>query len=139
MAPVPPAPVAAGERPVPKTVLIAEDNALNRRLFADVLAEAGYRVQEAADGNAALAAARSAPPALLLLDIDLPDLSGLVVAQRLCAELADAAPVIIAVSGHPAAMMAGRVMESGCDAWLAKPVRPDALTAAVRRHIGMPV
>jgi len=123
---------------VAKTVLIAEDNALNRALFADILRQDGYAVREAADGPAALAAAREGPPALLLLDMDLPRLHGSVVARRLRADPACAGLTILAVSAHPPGATAREAGESGCDDWLAKPVRPDVLSRAVRAWIGAP-
>lgn len=121
---------------MPKTILIAEDNGLNRRLFSDVLRRAGYHVFEVEDGPAAVAAARAEAPALLLLDMDLPGLSGGEVARRLRAEGSRAGLRIIAISAHSGPAIAREALASGCDASMTKPVRPDALVAAVAGCIG---
>jgi len=121
---------------VPKTVLIAEDNGLNRQLFSDVLRNAGYHVLEVADGPAAVTAARAEMPALLLLDMDLPGLSGGQVARRLRAGEGQARLRIIAISAHSGPAIAREALASGCDASMTKPVRPDALVAAVAGCIG---
>jgi two-component system, cell cycle response regulator DivK len=60
-----------------KTILNVEDNEFNRKIVRQLLAKTSYRLREAADGEAGMAAARESPPDLILMDIQLPKISGL--------------------------------------------------------------
>jgi two-component system cell cycle response regulator DivK len=124
------------ERPVTGLVVIAEDNALNLRLFADVLRGAGYRVAEAGNGAEALARVNELRPDLLLLDLDLPRMAGDQVARALRGDPRHARLPILLVSAHAREIAERRAAGAGCDGWLQKPVRPDALLAAVVAQIG---
>ena len=119
-----------------ETVLIAEDNALNRRLFVDVLTDLGYRVETAADGLAALERARDCDPALILLDLELPRLPGLEVARRLRAEPKFSATPIIAVSAFVSGREKLRAQRCGCTDYLPKPLRLETLISTVRGCLG---
>lgn len=124
------------ERRLAKTVLIAEDNALNRRLFADVLRGCGFAVVEAADGAEALAGAAEHRPDLLLLDMDMPRVGGDEVARRLRADPMFAGVPILAISAHSGEAANAFALHADCDAWLQKPIRPNALIDAVESRIG---
>ncbi len=123
-----------------RTVLVVEDNELNRRLFTHVLRLAEYEVIEAADGAEALDRARRARPDLILLDMELPRVPGLEVVRRLRAD--PAPPPVLAVSAFVAESTARHARAAGCVGYLAKPVSPGALLAAVERALearGAPV
>ena len=118
-----------------RTVLVVEDNELNRRLFTHVLRLADYEVIEAADGAEALDRARRARPDLILLDMELPRVPGLEVVRRLRADRERPAPPILAVSAFVAESMARHARAAGCVGYLPKPVSPGALIAAVGRAL----
>ncbi|MBI3707191.1 MAG: response regulator [Proteobacteria bacterium] len=105
-----------------KTVLIVEDNDLNMKLFSHLLSVRGYSTLHARDGRDALILARTHRPDLILMDIELPEVSGLEVTQRLKqdSELKDIP--VVAVTAF--AMLKGERMASqgGCDAFLSKPI-----------------
>ncbi|MEM1346497.1 MAG: response regulator [Pseudomonadota bacterium] len=119
-----------------KTVLIVEDNALNRRLFHEVLSDAGYLVLEVVDGESAIEHCLAAPPDLMLLDLGLPRLAGFEVVRRLRANPDFPRIPIIAVSAFVSGSDVQAALESGCDDHAPKPLRPEELRRLVLRHIG---
>ena len=111
-------------------ILVVEDNEDLLEVFRWVLESAGYTVSTAVNGEAALACVRGAQrPRLVLLDLTLPDMSGLELVARLKAEPALADIPIVVVSGLPVADVGGIPR-------LVKPVAPDDLLAAVGRYVG---
>ncbi|MGF1445665.1 MAG: response regulator [Pikeienuella sp.] len=116
---------------MPRRILVVEDNALNRRLFAHVLDMAGFRVVEAADGTAGLAAVEQERPDLVLLDLDLPGLSGFEILSRIRADGSFDGMPVLAVSAIVTQSTEARVLALGCAAYLPKPVRPSELLAAI--------
>ena len=112
-------------------ILIIEDNALNMKLFRDLLRAQGYQVLEAMDGLAGLDLARAETPDLILLDIHLPDVSGLEVAAKLKAEprTRDIPILVITASLLPEAEQSA--VSSGCDAFLRKPIAISEFRATV--------
>jgi two-component system cell cycle response regulator DivK len=117
-----------------KTVLIVEDDDLNLRFFADLLESEGYRTRTAQTGDDALAAARAEPPDLILLDIELPERSGLDVAQELRADDALGRVPVVALTAHASAHYADRIRRSGCRGHIAKPVTMRGFLDAVRKY-----
>lgn len=108
-------------------VLLVEDDSLLRGAFRILLEEAGYRVLEA--GSAAEALARSAVdrPAVVVLDLGLPDRPGLEVARRLRAEPGTCQIPIIALTGHAGTAERRACLDAGCTHYFAKPLAPRAL------------
>src|SRR3989304_3675146 len=105
-----------------KTVLIVEDNDLNMKLFHDLLEAHGYNTIETKDGREALKLAREHRPDLILLDIQLPEGSGLEVTKWIKEDASLKKFPVIAV---PAFAMKGdeeKIREGGCEAYLAKPI-----------------
>src|SRR3712207_5752693 len=105
-------------------VVIADDDASTREWLSTLLVGAGFETREAATGPDALAAARASPTALVLLDVNLPGLSGYEVCHELKAEFGDLLPVLF-VSGErtePYDRAAGILI--GGDDYLVKPVAP---------------
>ena len=105
------------------------------RVLAAILAEEGCDAAVARDGREALALALATAPALILMDVLLPDLDGPEVCRRLQADLATARIPIIFVTGTPTALAGGRL--DGCDhrGILRKPVSIEELLAIVERHL----
>jgi two-component system, cell cycle response regulator DivK len=113
-----------------KRLLIVEDNDLNRDLLVQLFEDA-YELELAADGESALAAVAAGNADLILMDVELPRLSGLDVAEELRAAGADLP--IVAVS---AGVMEGdreRALEAGCNEFVAKPIDAPALIDLVAR------
>jgi len=113
------------------TILIVDDNAVYSRLIADILSEADYQVQIAEDGPTALRMIAAAPPALVVLDLMLPGMSGRDVLARLRRPGIPNLPIII-ISANPAAH---ELLSQGANAVLIKPLMFDELLACVSAHI----
>jgi len=132
--PVPPAPSAAPSGTAARRILVVEDNADAREMLHHLLRLAGHAVTEATDGPGGLAAALRERPDIALIDVGLPGFDGYELARRLRA--ADAGVYLVALTGYGQPDDRRRAMEAGFDAHLVKPVRPEALLAAI--HAGSP-
>ncbi|HEY7549999.1 MAG TPA: response regulator [Hyphomicrobiaceae bacterium] len=121
---------------MPKTVMIVEDNELNMKLFHDLLAAHGYRTLQTRTGMEALRLARQQRPDLILMDIQLPEVSGLEVTKWLKddEELADIP--VIAVTAFAMKGDEERIRRGGCEAYISKPISIASFLDAVRRHLG---
>ena len=118
-----------------KNVLIVEDNELNMKLFKDVLSLQGYGCLTSRDGRDTVDLVRKYHPDLILMDINLPDVSGFELAQKLKADGSCKGIPIIAVTAFAMKGDEERVVESGCDSYMTKPVVLDQFLAAVRRYL----
>lgn len=98
-----------------------------REAFRLMLEDSGYRVQEAGTGAAARAAVRAQPPELILLDLGLPDVSGLDLARELSQDPETADVVIVALTGRVGADEKQACLAAGCKAYFAKPLSPKEL------------
>jgi two-component system cell cycle response regulator DivK len=107
--------------PAPKTVLVVEDNELNLRLLNDLLEYQGYTVIATRLGEPALGLARQYKPDLILMDIQLPDISGMEATQRLKSDEETRTIPIIAVTAFAMSGDQAKILASGCDAYLSKP------------------
>jgi two-component system cell cycle response regulator DivK len=123
-------------RGLSKTVMIVEDNELNMKLFHDLLAAQGYRTLQTRTGMEALRLAREQRPDLILMDIQLPEVSGLEVTKWLKddEELADIP--VIAVTAFAMKGDEERIRRGGCEAYISKPISIASFLDAVRRHLG---
>ena len=113
-----------------------EDNEDNRIIYSTVLRHVGYDVLEAEDGVQAIALARSARPALILMDISIPQLDGWEATRVLREDPDTRAIPIIALTAHALADDREKAAQMGFTAYLAKPVEPRAVVAEVQRWIG---
>jgi two-component system nitrate/nitrite response regulator NarL len=123
------------------TILIADDDAETRALVAGVLQKAGYAVIEVENGDEAIDAAREELPRLVVLEVNLPALSGYEVCHQLREQYGAGLPIIL-ISGErtePFDRVAGILI--GADDYVVKPLAPDELLARVRRLVrsAMPV
>lgn len=105
-----------------RRILVVEDNPMNLKLFQDVLAAYGYDVTAAETGQQALDSVRDTLPDLVILDIQLPDISGLEIAKRFKADDRLKAIPIIAVTSFAMAGDEERALAAGCDAYITKPI-----------------
>ena len=116
--------MAAPQRPAStrKRVLVVEDNPLNMKLFSAMIAAEGYEVLEAKSGHDGLVMAQDQHPDLIIMDIQLPGMSGLEVTQSLKADAATHDIPIIATTAFATRGDEEIIMASGCDAYMAKPI-----------------
>jgi DNA-binding response OmpR family regulator len=114
---------------VVKTVLVVDDELKILQLARDYLEHAGFTVLTASDGKTALAAARSAKPNLMVLDLGLPDLDGLDVTRALRKE-SNIPIIMLTARGEETDKLIG--LELGADDYLTKPFSPKELVARVR-------
>lgn len=119
--------------PVAKRILVVEDNDLNRKLFCDVLRANGFEVEPVADGELVLNAARAFAPDLVLMDIQLPHVSGLDLIAALKQDRALAEVPVLAVTAYAGKGDEERIRDAGAADYLAKPVSIGPFMAAVRR------
>ena len=115
-----------------KRILVVEDNDLNRKLFCDVLRASGFEVEPVADGELVMNAARAFDPDLVIMDIQLPGVSGvdLISAMRRDGALADTP--ILAVTAYAGKGDEERIRDAGATGYLSKPVSIGPFMAAVR-------
>ncbi len=118
-----------------KTVLIVEDNELNMKLFHDLLEAHGYNTIEARTGPEALRLATERRPDLILMDIQLPEVSGLEVTQKIKndEELVDIP--IIAVTAFAMKGDEERIRQGGCEDYIAKPISVSTFLEKVKRYL----
>lgn len=117
-------------------ILHVEDNQYNRKIIRDLLSKNGYEIMEAHNGEAALDALARRRPDLILMDIQLPKLSGLEVTRRIRADSSLAQIPIIAITSFALSGDDRVALEAGCSAYIAKPFRPRDLLEMIRRFLG---
>ena len=103
-------------------VLIVEDNPLNMKLFSAMVGSQGYDVLQAGDGRAALDLAHQEHPDLIIMDLQLPEISGLEVTHSLKADSDTSSIPIIATTAYALYGSEEKIRESGCDGYMAKPI-----------------
>lgn len=116
-----------------KTILYVEDNEMNRQIVRDLLKRTSYRLIEAHDGEAGVATALEKRPDLILMDVQLPKMSGLDATRRLRAEAATAKTPIIAITSFALSGDDKKAIEAGATAYLAKPYSPRDLLGLIRK------
>jgi len=116
-----------------KTILYVEDNEPNRMIVRDLLKRTSYQLIEAHDGEAGVAKALEARPDLILMDIQLPKISGMEAIRRLRAEAATANTPIVAITSFALSGDDQKAKDAGATAYLAKPYSPFDLLKLVRK------
>ena len=119
-----------------KRILIVEDNDLNMRLLKDVLEAQGYCVAGIGEGGTAVDLACRFRPDLILLDIQLPDISGLEACRRLKQQAETQAIPVIAVTAFAMAGDERRARDSGCDGYVTKPIILPPFLAMISKLVG---
>ncbi len=106
-----------------RTVLIVEDNELNMRLFSDLLESSGYQTLKCTDGAKAVGLALEHAPNLIVMDIQLPEVSGLDITRWLKDDERTQGIPILAVTAFAMRTDELLVREAGCEAYLSKPIQ----------------
>ena len=106
----------------PKRILIVEDNDLDLKLLKDILETRGYETFQTGDGLEAIHLASAYPPDLILMDIQLPEISGLEVTRRLKGDARSRHIPIVAVTAFAMGWHEREALDSGCDAYISKPI-----------------
>lgn len=120
---------------MPKKILIVEDNELNMKLFADLLEAHGYETQQTREGLKAIGMARTFQPDLILMDIQLPEVSGLEVTKWIKDDKTLADIPIVAVTAFAMKGDEKRIRDGGCEAYIAKPISITSFLATVRKFV----
>lgn len=119
-----------------KTVLIVEDNDLNMKLFHDLLDAHGYRTLQTKDGMEALSLAREHKPDLILMDIQLPEVSGLEVTKWIKEDDSLKTIPVVAVTAFAMKGDEEKIRDGGCEAYIAKPISVQQFLETVKRFLG---
>ena len=119
-----------------KTVLIVEDNELNMKLFHDLLEAHGYRTLQSRNGFDAMDVARADRPDLILMDIQLPEVSGLEVTKWLKEDDELRSIPVIAVTAFAMKGDEERIRQGGCEAYISKPISVGKFLETVRAYVG---
>jgi two-component system, cell cycle response regulator DivK len=128
-------PGRTGTRPLRRRVLIVEDNDLNMKLFNDLLVAHGYDTLQTKDGVEALALARQHRPDLILMDIQLPEVSGLEVTKWIKEDKSLSMIPIIAVTAFAMKGDREKVRDGGCEDYIAKPISVASFLQTVERFL----
>jgi len=115
-----------------KTILYVEDNEMNRKIVRDLLKRTKYQLVEAFDGEAGVAKALELKPDLILMDIQLPKISGMEATRRLRADPATANIPIVTITSFALSGDEQKAKEAGATAYLAKPYSPFDLLKLIR-------
>jgi two-component system cell cycle response regulator DivK len=120
---------------MPKTVLIVEDNELNMKLFNDLLEAHGYATIQTKSGVEAVELARRHRPNLILMDIQLPEVSGLEVTQWLKDDEELRSIPIVAITAFAMKGDEEKIRQGGCEAYLSKPISVVKFLVTVRNYV----
>lgn len=120
---------------MPKKILIVEDNELNMKLFHDLLDAHGYKTLRTRDGMKALKMAKKHKPDLILMDIQLPEVSGLEVTKWLKADEEVADIPVVAVTAFAMRGDEKRIRAGGCEAYLSKPISVASFLKTIRKFV----
>jgi two-component system cell cycle response regulator DivK len=119
-----------------KTVLVVEDNELNMKLFHDLLEANGYDIVQTRNGLEAIDLAREHKPDLILMDIQLPEVSGLEVTKWIKEDDDLRSIPVIAVTAFAMKGDEERIRQGGCEAYLSKPISVAKFIETVKSYIG---
>jgi two-component system cell cycle response regulator DivK len=118
-----------------KTVLVVEDNELNMRLFHDLLLAQGYRILSSRDGVDALRMAREHNPDLVLMDIQLPEVSGLEITKWIKEDESLRHIPVVAVTALAMKGDEEKIRQGGCEAYIAKPISVASFLDTIQRYL----
>ncbi|GJQ24630.1 MAG: response regulator [Planctomycetia bacterium] len=118
-----------------KNVMVVEDNEKNRKLMRVVLKSKGYAVIEAATGEEALNLLKNQKPNIILMDIQLPGIDGLTLIKLIKADAMTKEIPIIAVTAYAMKGDEQKILETGCDAYVSKPINTQELPLIIEKYI----
>jgi len=121
-----------------KQVMIVEDNELNMKLFRDLIEASGFRTIETRNGMEALDLARQHKPDLILMDIQLPEVSGLEVTKWLKEDDDLHQIPVIAVTAFAMKGDEERIRQGGCEAYISKPISVPSFIRTIKTYLGEP-
>lgn len=119
-------------KPLGRKILVVEDNELNLKLFCDLLRAHGYEAEPVRDGREAPERARAFAPDLVVMDIQMPHVSGLELIERFKADAELKRPPILAVTAYAAKGDEERIREAGAEGYVSKPISVMNFVEAVR-------
>lgn len=112
-------------------ILIADEIVDTRQMYAEYLEFVGYRVEQARTGQEAVALAQALVPALIVMDLSMPDIDGCEATRRLKADVRTSTIPVVVVSGHVMGPVKERAIAAGADAFVTKPCLPDDLSTKI--------
>ena len=118
-----------------KTILIVEDNELNMKLFNDLLQAHGYNTLQAKDGRVVVEMTRKNRPDLILMDIQLPEISGLEITKMLKADDDLKSIPVVAVTAFAMRGDEQKIRNGGCDGYIAKPISVASFLQTVSKFL----
>ena len=118
-----------------KTILIVEDNELNMKLFNDLLQAHGYNTLQTKDGREVMEIARRSRPDLILMDIQLPEISGLEITKMLKADDDLRDIPVVAVTAFAMKGDEQKIRSGGCDGYIAKPISVASFLQTVSKFL----
>jgi len=118
-----------------ETILIVEDNLLNRKLVEAILKPLGYRLLTAVNGEEGIEVATRERPDLILMDLQLPKVSGYDATEVLKSQPETAHITIVALTAHAMADERARALAAGCDGYITKPVDTRTFPGQVREYL----
>ncbi|MCC7212703.1 MAG: response regulator [Candidatus Brocadia sp.] len=118
-----------------KNVMVVEDNEKNRKLVRVVLKSKGYNVIEATTGEEALNILKNQKPNIILMDIQLPGIDGLTLIKQIKADAATKEIPIIAVTAYAMKGDEQKILDTGCEAYMSKPINTQELPLAIEKYI----
>lgn len=116
--------------------MIVEDNELNMKLFRDLIEASGYETVQTRNGLEALELARQHKPDLILMDIQLPEVSGLEITKRLKADDELHSIPVIAVTAFAMKGDEERIRQGGCEAYMSKPISVPKFVETIKNYLG---
>lgn len=122
-----------------KRILIVEDNDLNLKLFRDLLGANGYETVETKEGLEAITLTRNLKPDLILMDIQLPEISGLDVTKKIKADEEIRHIPVIAVTAFAMKDDEEKILRAGCEAYISKPISIDHFLSTIKKFLSEPV
>ncbi len=120
---------------MPKTVFIVEDNALHMKMVNDLLQASGHKTLQSIDGSDFMALVKEHRPDLIVMDIQLPGISGLELTQMLKADGELKHIPVIAVTALAMKGDEQKFLEAGCDDYVAKPISVTGFLTTVSKHL----
>jgi two-component system cell cycle response regulator DivK len=122
-----------------KKILIVEDNDLNLKLFRDLLEANGYETVETKEGLKAMDLVRRERPDLILMDIQLPEISGLDITRKIKADKSVCDIPIIAVTAFAMKDDEEKILRAGCEAYISKPISIVSFLETIKRFLATEV